>query len=157
MSEPGKEASAPEPTPVEKDPSGQTGSQVEALGEELRKSTKVEMGPRMLQWDIRYPGLYLAFITLNLLDLLITKMAIDQRGMDEANILAKGFLLHFGFPGFVIYKLFLTGMVIVLVEVISRKRPLWALALIVFGCAAIGSVVAWGGVHATGFMFGHGE
>lgn len=157
MGEPEKTPEAPEPSKVEAEANPQAESQVESLGEALRQSSKGTVGPKMLHWDIRYPGLYLAFITLNLLDLLITKTVIDHRGMDEANFLAKGFLLHFGFMGFVLYKLSLTGLVVLLAEVIARKRPVWAMGLIIFGCVAIGSVVVWGAAHLSGIMLPRGE
>ena len=114
------------------------------LEEELARRPEPVVGPRMLHWNVRFPGLYLLFILLNLLDLTITKIAIDHLGMNEANVLAKNVLVSHGFGGFLLYKLFLTVLVIVLAEIIARTRPGWALGLIIFGCMAIGAIVAWG-------------
>ena len=120
------------------------------LQEQLVKSTETTVGPRVFHLEIRYPRLYLLFVALNLLDLLITKAAINEMGRDEANVLAKSVLVRFGFGGFVLYKLFLTGLVVTLAEIISRTRPRWAFGLIAFGCLAMGLVVLWGAWHLLG-------
>ncbi len=122
-------------------------SRVEALGEELRKRSREATAPRMLQWEIRYPRMDLLFVLLNMMDLFVTRMGMDKKGMVEANLLPKWFLLQFGFGGFMAYKIVLTILVIVLAEVISRKRPRWAFGVMVFGCLFIGAVVVWGAVQ----------
>ena len=115
----------------------------------LRTSLTTNIGSKVLRWEIRFPGLYLLFVILNMLDLMITKIAINQKGLDEANVLAKSVLVTFGFSGFILYKLVLTGLVITLTEMISRKKPRWAFKLILFGCIAMGLVVLWGVLHVT--------
>ena len=108
--------------------------------------------PRMLHIHLRYPGLYLLFILVNLLDLVLTRIALDQFGMNEANVAAKGMLIRFGFVGFTLYKFFLTGLVITLAEIISRTKPRWAFLLILLGSVAVGMVVMLSAGHLIGLM-----
>ena len=159
--EPNSEQQRPQAEPSRETPiavpetpgdAGEKPSQVELLGEQLRADTRRrKLTGGILQWDIRFPRLYILYILLNLLDLMITRLAINNMGMVEANFLARGVLLNFGFAGFLLYKLLLTAIVIVLAEIIARKRPRCALAIIVFGCVAVGAVVAWGAAHLLGF------
>ena len=124
---------------------------------QLKERPAPAFGPRMLHLHIRYPGLYLLFIAVNLLDLVITRVAIDQFGMNEANALAKGILVRLGFAGFALYKVFMTGLVIVLAEIISRTKPRWAFWIVVCGCLAIGAVVVWGAGHLIGLLLSRQE
>ena len=167
MCEPEPKAKTPEnePTPEPACPQAETEHAVQALQdppngqtdlsadwqEKLMESSisRGRIGPKVLQWEIRFPRLYLLVVVLNMLDLMVTKIAIDQKGLDEANVLAKSVLVTFGFSGFILYKFVLTGLVIMLTEMISRRKPRWAFKLIVFGCIAMGLVVLWGVLHVT--------
>lgn len=120
------------------------------IGERRRDAAQ----PRVLHIHLRYPGLYLLFILVNILDLVVTRIALDQFGMNEANIAAKGILIRFGFVGFTLYKLFLTGLVVALAEIISRTKPRWAFLLIFLGSVAVGMVVVLSLGHLIGFMMG---
>ena len=139
----------PETKTTESGTSPETEHDVQTLQEKLKESSTTAIGPKVLQWDIRFPRLYLLFVVLNMLDLMVTKIAIDQKGMDEANVLAKIVLVTFGFSGFILYKFVLTGLVITLTEMISRRKPRWAFGLVIFGCIAMGLVVLWGVLHVT--------
>lgn len=122
--------------------------QAERRARELLSSrSKPTVGPAVLQWEIKFPRLYLLFIALNIMDLLVTVAVMNQAGMIEANPWARLILFHFGLRGFLLYKLALTTMVIVLAEIIARHRPRTAMALMVFGCTALGMVVLYGGMH----------
>jgi hypothetical protein len=151
-----KEAS-PSDVPVESAPAGEPPPSVDAMGEKLRESSKGALGPKMLHWDIRFPRLYLLFIFVNLVDLLATRVGMDQKGMVEVNVVARWFLLNLGFASFVLYKLVLTVLVIFLAEKIGNKKPRWAFALLVFGCLAIGVVALWTLIHLFGLVFSQGD
>lgn len=127
-----------------------TADPLDVAEKKLRESSIRRSGKsKVLQWEIRFPGLYLLFVVLNMLDLMVTKIAINQKGLDEANVLAKSVLVAFGFLGLTLYMLALTGLVIMLTEIISRKKPQWAFKLILFGCIAMGLVVLWDVLHVT--------
>ena len=170
MSESEPEMGTSENVPEQEEPTGEEGP--EAVGQdepagaepavsesELRAqkvqqdyagSAKTTVGPRVFHLEIRTPRLYLLFVALNLLDLLITRAAINNVGADEGNRLAKSVLVRFGFGGLALYKLALTGMVITLAEIVSRTRPRWALTLMVFGSITMGLVVLWGAWRLVG-------
>lgn len=134
----------PEPKTQPESPAESEHAHDDRLAEIERQLTErktAAVGPKALHWEVRFPGLYLVFVALNLADLLITRIAVNQTGSDEANRLAKQVLVRFGFVGLLVYKVALTTLVIALTEVIARNKPRWGFRLIVFGCIAFGFVV----------------
>ena len=130
--------------------SGKLDEKLARIERDLEERRRDAIQRRMLHIHLRYPGLYLLFILVNLLDLIVTRIALDQFGLNEANIAAKGMLIRFGFVGFTLYKLFLTGLVITLAEIISRTKPRWAFLLIFLGSVAVGMVVMLSLGHLIG-------
>lgn len=93
---------------------------------------------------------YLAFILLNLFDLLLTGYIYGHEGM-EANGLAAIVLGRFGPVGFVFYKFVLVGIVISACEVISHHRLHTARLIVLGGCILYLLVVFW----ESGQIFAH--
>ena len=118
--------------------------QAQELSERLRESGHTTVGPRTLHLEIHHPRLYLLFVALNIMDLIITRLAINYVGADEVNVLGKSILIRFGFGGLAIFKVVMTTMAIVLAEIISRTRPHAAFGLMIFGSIAMGLVVLAG-------------
>ncbi|MDQ2687272.1 MAG: DUF5658 family protein [Armatimonadota bacterium] len=85
---------------------------------------------------------YLAFILLNLFDLLLTGYIYSHQGM-EANGLAAIVLGRFGPVGFVFYKFALVGIVISACEAISHHRLRMARLIVLGGCILYLLVVFW--------------
>jgi hypothetical protein len=101
------------------------------------------VGPGVLRVEIHHPKLYLLFITLNLADLVLTLIVMNYLGMREVHPAARWILLNFQTWGLAAYKLGLTGLVIVLAELVHRQRPRLSMGLMVFGSLLMTLVVAW--------------
>ena len=87
-------------------------------------------GPRVsgkLSWfgvpPLRYPGTYLLFVLLAAADLVFTFWIIWAEGSQaELNGVARAVIDHLGLPGAVAFKLALVVFVVVMCEVIGRRR-----------------------------------
>ena len=85
---------------------------------------------------------YLAFILLNLFDLLLTGYIYSHQGL-EANGLAAAVLNRFGPVGFVFYKFALVSIVVGACEAIAAHRVRTARLLVLGGCVLYLFVVLW--------------
>ncbi len=70
---------------------------------------------------MRYPGLYLWFVAVSSADIILTWLVLGMGGR-EVNPVAATVIGHWGLPGAIAFKFSLMLMVIVLCEVIGRKR-----------------------------------
>jgi hypothetical protein len=69
-----------------------------------------------------YPRVYLCFVFLAALDVIIT-LAILHLGGHELNALADWVIQRYDVPGVVVYKFGLVVVVVLLCEIIGRRRP----------------------------------
>jgi hypothetical protein len=92
-----------------------------------------------------HPGKQLLFALLSAADLVLTWWLLDHSGglADEANPIARWWLLHYGWLGLACFKAALVLLVLLLTAVISPSRSRAAGRLLALGCAALGIVVAW--------------
>jgi len=70
---------------------------------------------------MRYPLLYLWFVLVSSLDIVLTWVVLQLGGW-EVNPVAAAIIKHWGLPGAIGFKFSLMLIVIVLCEVIGRKR-----------------------------------
>lgn len=82
----------------------------------------------------------LAFVLLNLCDLVVTSLVFRWGGY-ETNLLAAYVLRYYGVEGLAIYKFALTAGVVVACQVVWHKYPRLARAILVAGCAIYTYVV----------------
>jgi len=82
----------------------------------------------------RMSDMMVAFGLLSLADLLAT-VRMMPLGIREGNAIADAALHAYGTPGFIAYKLLMVGVILSLVAVIDRRRPLTARTVLL---AAIG-------------------
>jgi hypothetical protein len=79
------------------------------------------------------------FILLSALDVFVTYLLVRDGRFVEGNPIARYFLNHWGVPGMVYFKFALVAVVVVIVQVIARRRPtvarrlVWFAILVVFG------------------------
>lgn len=96
---------------------------------------------------------YLAFLLLNLFDLLLTGYIYGHQGM-EANGLAAAVLDRFGSAGFVFYKFALVSVVVGACEAIAAQNIRAARRVVLGGCVLYLLVVLWESAqifaHVTG-------
>jgi hypothetical protein len=69
-----------------------------------------------------YPNLYTWLLFVSALDVMLTWVVLYYGGR-EANALADAVIHHLGLPGLVAFKFALVLLVIILCEVVGRKRP----------------------------------
>ncbi|MCH7814065.1 MAG: hypothetical protein IID40_08600 [Planctomycetes bacterium] len=70
---------------------------------------------------MRYPNLYVWFVFLASLDLLLTGLVLRVGGR-EVNVVAADILHHRGLTGMIIFKFCLVTLIIIMCEVIGRRR-----------------------------------
>ncbi len=71
---------------------------------------------------MRYPFLYMWFVVVSSLDIMLTWLVLDQHGGYEVNPLAALVIEYWGLPGAIGFKFSLTLFVIIICEVIGRRR-----------------------------------
>ena len=70
---------------------------------------------------MRYPNAYVWFVFLSSLDIMLTWLILSLDGL-ELNPLANAVVAHVGLPGMVGFKFCLAILVVVMAEVIGRRR-----------------------------------
>lgn len=87
----------------------------------------------------------LVLIALSAADVLIT-YALLRRGpaFYESNPVAQWFLLRWNIAGMALFKFGVMGAVIVIGEVVERRRPTWGRGLLVASCLVTLAVVVYG-------------
>ena len=70
---------------------------------------------------MRYPNAYVWFVFLSALDILLSWLILSLNGV-ELNPLADAVVSHVGLPGMVGFKFGLVVLVVVMAEVIGRRR-----------------------------------
>jgi hypothetical protein len=87
----------------------------------------------------------IVFLALSLTDLVFTWVLIRHGGgrVQEGNPIASAWLMQFGWNGLAIFKLILMAVVVVIVALLSRNHPRTGLAVVLFGCLAVGLVVLY--------------
>lgn len=98
------------------------------------------------------------FVLVSILDIVMTWLALrfsaegrTQGTFIESNPFAQWVLVRWGIQGMAIFKLIMTGLVVVIAEFVGRTRPLVAQALLWGGTAVVGSVV----VYTVRLLFVH--
>jgi predicted Zn finger-like uncharacterized protein len=92
----------------------------------------------------RLEGESLCLVALSVADLLMTYFLLRQGGsFYESNPVAHWFFARWNIAGMAMFKFGIIGSVIVLGEVIERKRPGWGRAVLGLGCAAAAIVVCY--------------
>jgi hypothetical protein len=104
---------------------------------------------------LAHPGKLSLFVALSLADLALTRFLLERQGGGayEWNPVASWWLARFGWAGLAGFKLGTVLLVAAVSVIVSRRRPLAAGRLLVFGCAALLAVIVHGGrlvpgVHA---------
>lgn len=92
-----------------------------------------------------WPGLFSAFVLLNLADLQLTRRLFDELGtaFEELNPLAGGLLSHFGWRGLTWFKLGTTFSAALLLALVSLRRPRIGRQALTCSCALLGGVVLY--------------
>ena len=105
----------------------------------------IDPGSTSLLSRALYPNLYVWFVFLAALDIMITWTVLGMGGR-ETNFLADAVISYRGLPGLILFKLALTLFVILMAEIIGRRKHKtgrslaeWAVAI-----SAIPIVVAFG-------------
>ncbi|MDH7568282.1 MAG: DUF5658 family protein [Armatimonadota bacterium] len=93
-----------------------------------------------LRRNVALSDYYLAFVLLNLLDLVFTGAYLSLGG-SEANAAAAWILRRFGLRGLALFKFALVTLVVGVCEAAYTRRPAVSRALILAGCAVYGVVV----------------
>jgi hypothetical protein len=91
---------------------------------------------------LRFPSLYAAIIVASSLDILLTAILLALGGQ-EANPLANAILQAHGFPGMVVFKYLVVGLVILACEFVADRDLRTARGLAVTLIAIKASPVVW--------------
>jgi hypothetical protein len=99
----------------------------------------VEHGPR----EMLYPNEYVWLVFVSALDIMFTWVVLHHGGY-EANALAARALENFGLPGLVLYKFAFVVLVIVICEVVGRRKVGTGrkLALVAIGITCVPVAIA---------------
>jgi Domain of unknown function (DUF5658) len=90
-------------------------------------------------------GFGIALIAVSVADLLMTFLLLrTSHTFYESNPVAQWFFHRWNMAGMTFFKFSVLGIVIVLAEIIERRRPRWGKAVLAVGCVA------------AGFAFTHG-
>ena len=81
---------------------------------------------------MRFPSAYLWLVFLSSLDIMLTWVILSLKGQ-ELNPIANAVIQHSGLTGMIIFKYSLTIFVIIMCEIIGRKKNRTAKMLITFG------------------------
>ena len=92
--------------------------------------------------EMRYQTCYVLFIFVSSMDIMLTWLILS-RGGSEVNPVADIVIKAWGLPGAIGFKFALTLFVIIICEVVGRKRDLTGRILIVFGILVSGFPVVW--------------
>lgn len=71
---------------------------------------------------MRYPNLYTWFVLVSSLDIMLTWFVLEFAGGYEVNPIAAAVIDHWGLPGAIAFKFSLMLFVIIICEIIGRKR-----------------------------------
>jgi hypothetical protein len=69
-----------------------------------------------------YPNLYTWLLFVSALDVMLTWVVLYYGGR-EANAIADAVIQHLGLPGIVLFKFALVLLVIIICEIVGRRRP----------------------------------
>ena len=83
------------------------------------------------------------FIALNFMDLFMTFFLLSRGGFHESNQLADYFLSRWGINGMVWFKIAWIMLVVVIAQVVARRRLGAARFVLYFGCMVVGGVVLY--------------
>src|SRR5947209_2031995 len=106
-----------------------------------------EGGPRRKDEAMTSRTLYLGglvvFGMLSVVDLCLTWLVIHQSGgrIQEGNPIAGAWLMRFGWPGLVAFKVGAMTVVALAVVIISRRRPVVAAGVVLVSCLIVAMVV----------------
>ena len=93
------------------------GSIVAAGGDSTAKLSWLSLPP------LRYPGTYTLFVLLAALDVILTFLIVWNEGSDaEFNVVARAVIDHLGLPGATLFKFGLVVFIVIMCEVIGRRR-----------------------------------
>jgi len=106
------------------------------LGPENASDADGRLGKRPALWPrVLYPNLYVWFVFVASLDIMMTWIVLWFQGR-EVNVLAHWVLNRWGLPGMVSFKFILVVFVVLICEVVGRRRletgrglARWAVAL----------------------------
>jgi hypothetical protein len=92
-----------------------------------------------------YLGGMILFGLLSLVDLSLTWLVIRQSGgrIQEGNPIASAWLLRFGWPGLVLFKLVAIAVVYAAVLAIARRHPAMAAGVIIFSSLLVALVALY--------------
>jgi hypothetical protein len=115
------------------------------------------------KWTISptFTELVATFSLLSFTDLLAT-LRMLQMGVKEGNAVANWFLMHFGPPGLIVYKLLLVGLILGIAAYIHRQQPvlarrvLWG-AILTMGVIALLHVAIIAGIASWVLAPGAGQ
>ncbi|MDX1927396.1 MAG: DUF5658 family protein [Pirellulaceae bacterium] len=82
------------------------------------------------------------FILVNVLDIVFTNVLLRMHAM-EANPIANYILIYWGFPGMIVFKLFLVAFVCLITQLIAYHHLRRARQTLYFGTAVVSTVVAY--------------
>jgi Domain of unknown function (DUF5658)/DnaJ domain len=125
------------PSPVPSDYSAKPATQpnaAESLGERFINLLFRHQLP--LQSETSY------FILVNVLDIVFTNILLRMHAM-EANPIANYILIYWGFPGMIVFKLFLVAFVCLITQLIAFHHLRRARQTLYFGTAVVSLVVAY--------------
>ena len=85
-----------------------------------------------------------AYIAMSILDIMMTWFLLAQQTVFvESNPLAAYFIDHWGPRGMVYFKMVMVAFVCLVVQIISRKRPIVARSILQAGTLIVGIVVIY--------------
>jgi hypothetical protein len=105
---------------------------------------RTAMRPRWLSAPpMRYPNLYVWFVFVSAMDVLLTKVILRFRNAEEVNPITAAIIETWGFNGAIIFKFCLVLFVIIVCEVVGRKRDRLGRGLAVVGVIVSASPVVY--------------
>jgi Domain of unknown function (DUF5658) len=141
-------------------PKKRLGIQALARSDETTRASRFRgnIGSRLIHASFRESSLVgwesLGLIVLSLADLLVTYTLL-RRGpaFYESNPVAQWFFARWNIAGMALFKLGTMGFVIVIAEIVERRRQAWGRGLLLASCLATAAVAAYG----LRVLLGHGD
>lgn len=98
---------------------------------------------RPWRWPVRFGYEITLFVLVSVLDIVMTNRLFRTGLFQESNPVARFFHDHWGIDGLVYFKMAMVAFVVVLTQVIARKRPATARWILHLATAVVSVVVVY--------------
>jgi Domain of unknown function (DUF5658) len=115
-------------------------------------SSSIALSPlSLISEKSKIQSLAICLVAISLIDLLVTYVLLNSSSeVYEANPVAQWFFQRWNIFGMTIFKFTLVAVVLVISEIIERRRPGLGRLVLIFACVAAGAVVYQGMAIFTG-------